>query len=65
MVRHYRVRKNKNTYTISAYLNKVLIWYENDILLESILKYGFTTDQLPQKENEEKIYEVKDSNNEE
>ncbi len=58
MQRRYKVRKNKNTYTISAYLNKVLIWCENEILLESILKYGFTVEQLPQNENEEKIYEV-------
>lgn len=58
MERHFKVRKNKTTYTISAYLNKVLIWCENEISLESVLKYGFNVDQLPKNENEFKFYEV-------
>ena len=54
-----KVTKNKNTYNISAYVNNVLIWVENEILLQSVLKYGFTVEQLPQKENEVKFYNAK------
>lgn len=57
-MRYFKVRKNKTTYTISAYLNKVLCWCENEILIESILKYGFSPEQLPSIEGETKIYEV-------
>lgn len=54
-----KVCKNgKETYTVSAYVNKYLIFVET-IPLESVLKYGFTEAQLPQIENEVKIYSVK------
>lgn len=54
-----KVRKNKTTYTVSGYVNNTLIWCENEILLESVLKYGFTESQLPKIENETKTYSVK------
>ena len=54
-----KVRKNKNTYTISAYINNVLIWCENEILLKSVLKYGFKIEQLPQNNGEVKFYNAK------
>lgn len=54
-----KVCKNRETYTVSAYVNKYLIFVET-IPLESVLKYGFTESQLPQMENETKMYSVKD-----
>ena len=59
--RYLKVTKNRSTYTVSGYVNKILVWSENEILLKSVLAYGIKEEQLPQIVGETKKFEVKEN----
>lgn len=53
---YLKIRKNKTTYTISKYKGDKLEWCENEVLLESVLKYGIKPERLPKERGTTKFY---------
>lgn len=57
MVNRIRVTKNPNSYTVCGFSDKTLVWCENETQIKSVLSYGISEEDLPQKVWESKFYE--------